>query len=885
MSKPYTEGSDARGHAANVPYINFLGGNYGNGKTDKRRFWILAMIRRAANKNKPIDQAYSASQDVSRTRQSKIDVTTGNSISAREINHYVGNVYFSTMPVEFKPEFPMRDLFIHAFCDLCISLNKKTLTTTHGALEFITNTVPGLRTTNRGEYNFAVALVQLFMTNIVDDKNKPILTKPDEWGNATNGQYRDDTDILNRLFPQQPNEFKFKSKDNTAKPLVSDFQKQISDLYSDLYNAIKHEIRVVLQNSIKVQNSIKERSSSINELTNIRERIKVAFSTFLSQNRKILNAAQGNYIKDAGNRISFYLDVIIKILNDSKERSIIGEEESTLNHYLEKIQSEITKLTSDSDFDDRRHTEAQIVKHDDELLDIVNRITNCITSSHGTSDILYFPEKDVGRFFQKQTEYLAQQVRDHIKSLVNPQKQQAPQLASDPTTHLKLQLGIKQTDRNEYSRDPSDLDIVLITRPGQPPVNAADPFDRNSYCKSGLMKNYTDSSACDEFFESCITGTDIDGCKRFLQISDFFETNMAEFLKGVNLYKTMLAFFKFKIPLDATDKSHIKFKKTEEWIKELYQLASSKPHVITDNDVTAIEKNTPLLSIIDQVIELINNTPILLNRDWKESTPTKGVEPGANELTGLTPKYTSINGGTVPKQTNIRAGLTSLRTSTDKTQEAAGKALELLVANLLRVPRHVGFVLSPYVREKYTHSGGADQLKSLTNLEAREKLASIDINNISSGSSIIQLSNLISEISMNQPEQLTMLLEDLKNQLNALGSRLDNTDSSALSESNKNLEDNRNTILYVLLYGYQKLLFFDSELKDIILSTGLEFSDTGEDNRMLELYKLVDTDIKKIKEMVDLAKKKLGRYCSKVEKHVKICDQLATEVFKKDVSV
>lgn len=920
MSKQYTQGSDAHGHEANVPYINFLGGNDGNGRIDKRRFWILAMIRRAANENKPANQAYSAS--LRPVEKKKVDATLrigrqsnllgqqsnlsdyGDESLSTNIKFATGNVHFSKVPIEFTVEFRMRDQFIQAFCDLCLTLDNKTVENTYGALDFIRITVPGLRTTNPGEYNFAVALVQVFVKDIFNSNGAPLLNEPGRWIEAKEGVYYSAHDILNNLFPRpsikvktgdtlERSSIKGSSSINRTKYYAIKGGGPTDNAYLTFYyEALNQFITELRKRMIGVFNALKSHPDETNVSDLLTELHQIIANFFQILRREINEATQGESIQQS---TIDHTTAVLQHINEQIKHLLITVQDFTYNKdsplpaILEELQKIIISNIDliDQYIKENKSSDSAVelgTSKIGELYKIYQEIDNCINGGNPTY-ITSFTVQDVQRFLKKQTEYLEQQVRNQIKNLVNPQPQQTQQSVSNPMAHISSKMGVKSTDRNLYTRDPHNLDTVLITRPGQQPVNAAEPVDKTSYCKSGLMKDYADRGACDNFFESCITGSDIAGCKQFLMNTVFFETELDKFLEGVNLYKTMLAFFKFQIPLDSTDKSYIKFKKTDDWIRHLHTLPAQQNN-ITQSDVLAIQGNRELLKIIDHVIDLINKTPILLNRDWKEATPAS-AEVEANELTGLAPQYVSVNGGVAPKRAMMNQVITRVSSTTETTQREIAKALEVLEKqlnpSLLRLGVRPGMRPLLYVREKYTHSGGGQELpKDLDMNEAMKKLESINIDSIPYGSPTLSLLSKISEITMNQPEELETLLKDLTDQLKTNGYSLATDDSYALNQAGKDLRDNRKTILYVLLYGYYKLLFFDTELKDIILSTGLSTGDTGMDTHLRELYKTVEIDIAKIKEMIEIAKKKLIKYCKKVENKTAICKQLVTDVFKND---
>ena len=426
----------------------------------------------------------------------------------------------------------------------------------------------------------------------------------------------------------------------------------------------------------------------------------------------------------------------------------------------------------------------------------------------------------------------------------------------------------QQSKKYTYSRDKDGVLFVTNTYTHKK-VRAVDSATTSAHiCKNSgitaILDEKGDDTNCAEFFNFCIDGKDSEGCTKFLKHSHFWIENINYFMTNANLYIASNALRKFGIKTK-TKGGITTFVSVDEWLATL-----------SGSNKKAISQNEHLIALLKRVIEEINKTSIILNRNElipSNNTQSKLSPLGQYIIKRQLSKDTSSNESSEPTTTFEDL---SEKYTTDVNAEGSA-ILDTLQEGLTNAAqtmkkKQVSFVVGTKTQSKYYQiGGGGNENFDITSHEAYTILQSLRE----------RIKNLDTAISL---KFKNVLEGDLK-ALQAKNRKLSDANTTLLHKSINNM--NKTELAYLKIsYAVQLfLVFFHSEIRGFILN--LDSGDTNNNLRLKILADRVEFTIKQMFEMIKIARTKLKKYCAPngtVNKMGKICDELTFNLLTYDMS-
>ena len=485
-----------------------------------------------------------------------------------------------------------------------------------------------------------------------------------------------------------------------------------------------------------------------------------------------------------------------------------------------------------------------------------------------------FTTRHLERFLRKRVEKIMREAEDSAEKQlkdISDEIQGGDDMQDELLDTVDKHTQSRQSKKYTYFRDKDGVLFVTNTYINKT-VRAADSASQSAHvCKNSgvaaILGDKEDATNCAEFFNFCIDGKDSTGCHNFLTKPSFWTKDIDQFIKNANLYIASKALLKFGITIDSTNGINT-FISVDKWLKSLSNNFQLKRN---------IEQNEPLIELLKRVIEEINNTSIILNRDAViVPNDTKSELTHLGTYIARRRKINPPNSSSLP---DVYSQVSDKYTSDLKIE---GNDVLNELENLVKIAKNtvqkkVSFAThntlngdKVKMNSKYFQIGGNKNF-DITTHEAYTVLQSL----------IDRIKNMDTGVSI---KFKNVLEGDLK-ALQVKGRKLSNNHTNLLQKSINYM--NRSELVYLkIAYAVQSfLVFFHSEITSFILN--LQSGNPSDDDYLKRVVNRVDITIDEIFKMIKIARAKLTKYCASngtVNKMGKICDELSLNLLTFDMA-
>jgi hypothetical protein len=498
-----------------------------------------------------------------------------------------------------------------------------------------------------------------------------------------------------------------------------------------------------------------------------------------------------------------------------------------------------------------------------------------------------FDKYNYEKYCNKVLENIIKEVQVTVNNIVDPEKP-----TDDPTLHLpsivhtlagSQPIPTPPDDKYRYIRK-ADKELYIVSE-GKETLASKFKSDVKATTRTCEATGFN-AAECDNFFFSCISGTNLAGCSKFLQDNTFWVKGSIEFLEKVNLYLAHIALQKYKIPI--VQENGLKMYKIDKWHAKLDDLLKEKNDGLDQPSVDAIKKNAELNALLLMVTTKINEWPAILNEDYIQEPTKPDTIPQLPSLTAYLTKrqYTSqplvsIPNGTVPGLIEAKA-----LQMQERIKEILRRVNQMIhrfrgVSGVLGIPGIPGALGMPGVLGVPGLHGGAGGTVVPFNTwgigpqATHNKLLNYG-SNAGTGYDFYQDHLKIKEsldlIQAGLPLWLESAFKNRFAGLEAKGHKIAESDVKSINKVLKYVKDIERFMLMGLhtltKYGF----FMDSDLIPFLLATYND--DKPWVNEVTSLVNLHTKTAGSMIKLVELIEKKLGKYCEKVGKLGGVCETL-----------
>jgi hypothetical protein len=479
--------------------------------------------------------------------------------------------------------------------------------------------------------------------------------------------------------------------------------------------------------------------------------------------------------------------------------------------------------------------------------------------------IRFFTPNAMGRYLMKQVESAINRVKEedikhesshaqtHAHTLASPNIS-SPLLDNLATTYDKSKKFVK---KYRYIR--RDKELYIVTEDGKETL--ANDFSKDICQAVGMNTTSNYKINCDNFIIDCIGGKNIGACAYFLFNEIFWIKELHDYLDNINLYLAHVALEQYKIPKDMRDGLVI-YKNVTEWHKLLNDYGTNGNEGLNDQTAKAIIQNEPLNAVIQGIINQINATPAILNpsvvgevikEEAKSSSPVIAYLRGTNNPHSSWSKG-RIAPGEIPAVVD-----TKMKELTGHYDEIY-KIFKPMLRNIVGSPN---ILRHPYMHNFFPRLGGG-----------AGEIENYNVQSTDFYSYYKRLENLIKMVETGvMPSWLHDTVRNYENLLKENGINIAEGDLKHLHEVIDGIKKLEKQVLFAIKGAASFALLLNSDIGPVVKDLP---SDSQEEHLDLKrLYALKNKTIDQMFKMLEIATKKLEKYCSKTNKLGGLCGDLA----------
>jgi len=488
-------------------------------------------------------------------------------------------------------------------------------------------------------------------------------------------------------------------------------------------------------------------------------------------------------------------------------------------------------------------------------------LKNC---SSTVSSERYFKAATLQEFFKKLLKHILAETKKTVEEKVNEQEEET---AYEPSKLNKITHPNTDTGK-KYSYIRENGVLFVINNSTNVRMRAEDSVKtRDDFCAAVGFKN----GDCDSFFRVCLAGTDPEGCKYFLKSADFWIKEVDQFKNNVNLFAAYKALLKYGFKTKFSSKLNITTLETvDEWLDKI----KSK----TPGDHASISSNDALLTLLRITVEETNKNTVILNSN--ESNQITANEQTANSQNIVAERYLKKSSNSTKLTVAKIIGANAANTS--KMQTEVARVFATLKRNLQTAEGALERIKPDATKNKYNSiqmTGGGDWTKNLTSVQ-KSAFENSNINHHQYYETIKTLRSSIDNLDMGGiSTNYSHIINLFKNTLSSANKTLDPSHESLITKALDQMKNDEKSFLSIALYAHKFIVYFYSDITPILLqwSSGNK-NDETDDNTIHSIINHTQMNIDELKTVIDLAEKKLNKYCSangKPAKVANICKQLA----------